>query len=158
MKKCTEQLCSPIESLGHGDCGCIHCLGAAIYNNRLFHPLALLQEVLGLANQHRITSPASLQVSPAPSIAHGLDRHGPATPHVTRLGTIMSSVPGTRAATAVSGLTDETVIGDMFGHYCSLVYDAVLEAVVSSLMLMGDCVKPLGRVQSGVKVTVENER
>lgn len=87
-----------------------------------------------------------------------MDRHGPATPHLTRIGTIMSSAPGTRAATAVSGLTDETVIGDIFGHYCSLVYDAVLEAVVSSLMLMGDSVKPPGRMQSGVSVKVENER
>lgn len=64
----------------------------------------------------------------------------------------MSSAPGTRAATAVSGLTDESVIGDIFGHYCSLVYQAVLECINSSLLIIGDCVKPPGRMQSGIEV------
>lgn len=85
-------------------------------------------------------------------MSHGLDRNGPPTPRLTRIGTIMSSVPGTRAATAVSGLTDESVIGDIFGHYCSLVYQAVLECIVSSLLIIGDCVKPPGRMQSGIEV------
>ena len=64
----------------------------------------------------------------------------------------MSSAPGSRAATAVSGLTDESVIGDIFGYYCSLVYEAVLESIVSSLLVIGDCVKPPGRMQSGIEV------
>lgn len=85
-------------------------------------------------------------------MAHGLDRTGAVTPRFTRIGTIMSSAPGTRAATAVSGLTDESVIGDIFGHYCSLVYQAVLECIVSSLLIIGDCVKPPGRMQSGIEV------
>ena len=81
-----------------------------------------------------------------------LDRTGAMTPRFTRIGTIMSSAPGTRAATAVSGLTDESVIGDIFGHYCSLVYQAVLESIVSSLLIIGDCVKPPGRKKSGIEV------
>ena len=85
-------------------------------------------------------------------MSHGLDRNGPSTPRFTRIGTIMSSAPGTRAATAVSGLTDESVIGDIFGHYCSLVYQAVLECINSSLLIIGDCVKPPGRMQSGIEV------
>lgn len=84
-------------------------------------------------------------------MSHGLDRTG-MTPRLTRIGTIMSSAPGTRAATAVSGLTDESVIGDIFGHYCSLVYQAVLECINSSLLIIGDCVKPPGRMQSGIEV------
>ena len=111
-----------------------------------------LKEVIAIANQRRITSPASAYTTPTPSVTVGVDRHGPPTPHFTRIGTIMSSAPGTRAATAVSGLTDETVIGDIFGHYCSLIYQAVLDSVVSSLLLIGDCVKPLGRMPSGIKV------
>ena len=86
-------------------------------------------------------------------MSHGLDKPGPVlTPRLTRIGTIMSSAPGTRAATAVSGLTDESVIGDIFGYYCSLVYQAVLECIVSSLFIIGDCVKPPGRMQSGIEV------
>lgn len=86
-------------------------------------------------------------------MSYGLDKTGPIlTPRLTRIGTIMSSAPGTRAATAVSGLTDETVIGDIFGYYCSLVYQAVLECIVSSLTVIGDCVKPPGRKQSGIEV------
>ena len=81
-----------------------------------------------------------------------MDRTGAMTPRFTRIGTIMSSAPGTRAATAVSGLTDESVIGDIFGHYCSLVYQAVLESIVSSLLIIGDCVKPPGRKKSGIEV------
>ena len=83
-------------------------------------------------------------------MSYGLDRT--LTPRFTRIGTIMSSAPGTRAATAVSGLTDESVIGDIFGHYCSLVYQAVLECINSSLLIIGDCVKPPGRMQSGIEV------
>lgn len=111
-----------------------------------------LQEVVATANQRRISSPASPQISPSPSMSLGLDRTGAMTPRFTRIGTIMSSAPGTRAATAVSGLTDESVIGDIFGHYCSLVYQAVLESIVSSLLIIGDCVKPPGRKKSGIEV------
>lgn len=109
--------------------------------------------MVAIANQRRISSPASPQITPTPSLSHGLDKAGPVmTPRLTRIGTIMSSAPGTRAATAVSGLTDESVIGDIFGYYCGLVYEAVLESIVSSLLVIGDCVKPLGRMQSGIEV------
>ncbi|XP_068697910.1 dynein axonemal heavy chain 8-like [Montipora foliosa] len=111
-----------------------------------------LQEVIAIANQRRISSPGSPQVTPSPS-SLGFDKTGVVvTPRLTRIGTIMSSAPGTRAATAVSGLTDESVIGDIFGYYCSLVYQAILESIVSSLLIIGDCVKPPGRMHSGIEV------
>lgn len=62
----------------------------------------------------------------------------------------MPIVRQSRATTAVSGLTDESVIADIFGHYCSIVYKAVLNSIVLSLNLLGDCVKQLGRVQVGM--------
>lgn len=111
-----------------------------------------LQEVIAIANQRHISSPGSRQVTPSPS-SLGLDKSGIAvTPHLTKIGTIASSAPGTRAATTVSGLTDESVIGDIFGHYCGLVYQAILESIVSSLLVVGDCVKPPGRMHSGIEV------
>ena len=67
----------------------------------------------------------------------------------------MLSARQSRANTAVSGLTDESVIGDIFGHYCSIVYKAVLNSVVLSLNLLGDCVKQLGRVQTGMASTLQ---
>ena len=112
----------------------------------------LKQEVIAIANQRHISSPGSRQVTPSPS-SLGLDKSGIAvTPHLTKIGTIASSAPGTRAATTVSGLTDESVIGDIFGHYCGLVYQAILESIVSSLLVVGDCVKPPGRMHSGIEV------
>ncbi|XP_048577711.1 dynein axonemal heavy chain 8 isoform X3 [Nematostella vectensis] len=110
-----------------------------------------LQEVIAIAHQRRITSPGSPLLTPTPSASYGIDQMGHTTPRQTRIGTIMSSAPPTRVTTAVSGLTEESVIGDIFGHYCSLVFDAVLASIVSSLRLVGDCVKPLGRAVSGIQ-------
>lgn len=71
---------------------------------------------------------------------------------MSKIGTIISSAPVTRVGTGVSGLTDESVIGDIFGHYCSMVFDSVLSSILSSLMVFGDCVQPLGRMTSGIQI------
>lgn len=111
------------------------------------------QEIVAISQQRRITSPGSPILTPTPSTSYGIDNLGPPTPRFSKLGTMLSSASLTRGATAVSGLTDESVIGDIFGHYCSMVFDGVLTSIVSSLMVFGDCVKPLGRLTSGIQVS-----
>ena len=51
-------------------------------------------------------------------------------------------LPGVRTGTSVSGVTEESIIAEIYTHYCGLAHKALLQCIQRSLELLYHCVCP----------------
>lgn len=99
--------------------------------NFQFNLCSFFQEVISLAAHHRSVSPLSPSQTPRFSISPRSGRTG--YPHVSA---------GVRVGTSVSGVTEESIISEIYTHYCGLAHKALLQCIQRSLEILYHSVCP----------------
>ena len=87
--------------------------------------------MISLAAYHRSVSPVSPSHTPRLSMSPRSGRHG---------NLYISS--GLRVGTSVSGVTEESIISEIYAHYCGLAHQALLGCIERSLEILYHSVCP----------------